>query len=98
MRKPSNHGRVGASASAPAHFPTRVHVHARPGTRIGIGTTPAAGTVILTAVRRLPYAGPHHEIYTVRRPARIRVLDPPSVAVVYLARGGLFLFSYRVMV
>jgi len=77
-----------ASANAPAHFPAPVRVHARPGTRVGIGTTPAARTTILTAGRRLPYAGPHHEIYTVRPPARVRVLDPPSVAVVYLARGG----------
>jgi len=80
---------MGASANnAPAHFPARVRVHARPGTRVGIGTTPAAGTTILTAGRRLPYAGPHHEIYTVRAPIRVRVLDPPSVAVVYLAQGG----------
>jgi hypothetical protein len=77
-----------ASASGPAHFPARVRVRARPGTRVGIGTTPAAGTTILTAGRRLPCAGPHHEIYTVRAPTRVRVLDPPSVAVVYLARGG----------
>jgi hypothetical protein len=75
-------------ANAPAHSPARVRVHARPGTRVGIGTTPAAGTTILTAGRRLPYAGPHHEIYTVRAPARVRVRDPPSAAVVYLARGG----------
>jgi hypothetical protein len=80
---------MGVSASAPAHFRVRVRVLARPGTRVGIGTTPTAGTTILIAGRRLPYAaGPHHEIYTVRAPARIRVLDPPSVAVVYLARGG----------
>jgi hypothetical protein len=75
-------------ASAPAHFPVRVRVHARPGTRVGIGTTPAACTTILTAGRRLTYAGPHHEIYTVRALARVRVRDPPSVAVVYLVRGG----------
>lgn len=77
-----------ASVSASAHFPARVRVHARPGTRVGIGTTLAAGTTILTAGRRLPYAGPHHEIYTVRAPARVRVLDPLSVAAVYLVRGG----------
>jgi hypothetical protein len=80
---------MAASASAPAHFPAPVRVHARlPGTRVVIGTTPAACTMILTAGRRLPCVGPHHEIYTVRAPARVRVLDPPSVAVVYLARGG----------
>ena len=77
-----------ASANAPAHSPARVRGHARPGIRVGIGTTPAAGTTILTAGRRLPYAGPHHEIYIVRAPARVRVLDLPSVAVAYLARGG----------
>jgi hypothetical protein len=77
---------MGANASGPAHFPARVR--ARPGTRAGIGTTPAAGTTILTAGRRLPCAGPHHETYTVRAPIRVRVRDPPSVAVVYLARGG----------
>jgi len=80
---------MGASASAPAHFPVPVPVHARHGTRVGIGNTPTAGTTILIAGRLLLYAaGPHLEIYTVRAPARIRALDPPSVAVVYLARGG----------
>jgi hypothetical protein len=42
-------------------------------------------------------AGPHHEIYTVRGPARIRVLDLPSVAVVYLTQGGLFRFSFLIV-
>jgi hypothetical protein len=83
---------MGASGSGPAHFPARVRrVHARPGSRVGTGeTTPPVGTTILTAGRRrLPYAGPHHhEMYIVRAPARVRVLDPPFVAVVYLARGG----------
>jgi hypothetical protein len=80
---------MGASASAPAHFPAPVRVHARPGIRVGIGgTSPPAGSAILTAGRRLPYAGPHHEIHIVRTPARVRVRDPPFVAVVYLARGG----------
>ena len=85
---------MGASATAPARFPARVRVLARPGSRVGTGTgigttsTPAAGSTTLTAGRRLPYAGPHHEIYTVRAPARVRVRGPPSVAVVYLARGG----------
>ena len=86
--RPSAH-ETGANANVPAPFPAPVRVHARPGTRVGTGgTTLPAGTAILTAGRRLPYAGPHHEIYTVRAPARVRVLDPPFVAVVYLARGG----------
>jgi hypothetical protein len=79
---------MGASASAPAHYPARVRVRARPGTRVGIGTTPTADSTILSASRRLPYAGLHHEIYTVRAHVRVRVPDPPSVVVVYLARGG----------
>jgi hypothetical protein len=41
-------------------------------------------------------AGPHHEISTVCGPACICVLDLPSIAVVYLARGGLFRFSFLI--
>ena len=74
---------MGASASVPARFPARVRVHARPGSRVGIGTTPA---VVLSADRHLPLAGRQHEMYTVRAPTR--VLVPPSAAAVFLARGG----------
>ena len=84
LHHPSAH-EMGASASAPARFPAPVPAHARPGSRVGIeGTSPAAGSTIRTAGRRLPYAGPYHGRYTVRA----RVLDRPSVAVVHLARGG----------
>ena len=82
---------MGASASVPVRFPARVRVRvrvrvrARPGSRVGIGTTLAA---VLSAGRHLPHEGRHHEMFTVRAPTRVRVRDPPSVAVVFLARGG----------
>ncbi len=78
------------SASVPAHFPARVRILARPGTRVGKGTgiTLAVDTTTLTAGRRLPHAGPHHEMYTVRALARVHVRRPRSDAVACLARGG----------